>query len=108
MRTTPALACLSRPGGEASWYAQSAAAYAEMTSAKQRCTAAPAWSKAVMKWAASEAAGSSTEGSGRAPSGPASSWECRAALRRRRSRAGALLRLHFDHAAALPRPAKRR
>ena len=38
----------------------------------------PEWSKAV-KSAALEAASSSTRGSGGAPSGPASSWECRAA-----------------------------
>ena len=34
MRTTPTLACLSRPGGDARWYTQSAAAYAEIASAK--------------------------------------------------------------------------
>eukprot|EP00964_Phaeocystis_antarctica_P001543 scaffold818_cov64-Phaeocystis_antarctica.AAC.14 len=59
---------------------------------------APAWSKAVTS-AASEAASSSTRGSGWAPGGPAYSWGCpeppgapRRALKRRRSRAGALPR----------------
>ena len=41
----------------------------------------PGWSKAV-KSAAVEAARSSTRGRGWAPSGPASSWECRAAQSR--------------------------
>eukprot|EP00964_Phaeocystis_antarctica_P024047 scaffold13457_cov56-Phaeocystis_antarctica.AAC.4 len=40
-------------------------------------TSWPAWSRAV-KSAALEAASSSTRGSGWAPSGSASSWECRA------------------------------
>ena len=50
-----------------------------------------------------EAARSSSWGSGGAPSGLASSWECRLpraagrALRRRRTRTGALPTRHFDH-----------
>ena len=57
--------------------------------------ALPAWATAVES-AALEAARSSNRGSGWAPSGPASSWECRAA---QRGRAGALPRGRFDRAA---------
>ena len=70
----------------------------------RRTIVLPAWSKAVES-AALEAASSSTRGSDCTPSGLASSWECtppsaaRRALRRPRSRAGALRRLtRFDHA----------
>mgnify|MGYP004172180785 CR=1 FL=1 len=50
------------------------------------------------------AASSSTRGSGWARRGPASSWEYRAALRRHRSRAGALHRGRFDLAARRETP----
>eukprot|EP00964_Phaeocystis_antarctica_P001297 scaffold692_cov78-Phaeocystis_antarctica.AAC.5 len=74
--------------------------------------APPEWSKAVES-ATLKAAGSSSRGSGWVLSGSASFWEYRAelpraarrGLRRHRSRARALPRLHFDHAA--PRPAAR-
>ena len=72
----------------------------------------PGWSKAV-KSAAVEAARSSTRGRGWAPSGPASSWECRAAQSRQarpeghKRRARALQRQHFDRAVLLAAPAER-
>ena len=71
----------------------------------------PGWSKAV-KSAAVEAARSSTRGRGWAPSGPASSWECRAAQSRQarpeghKRRARALQRQHFDRAVLLAAPAE--
>ena len=63
--------------------------------------AAPGWSKAVES-AALEVAGSSTRGGGWAPRGSTSrsTEPARRALMRHRSRAGAVPRGHFDHAAA--------